>query len=211
MTNAMRTMRKVCFLVFAIVAPAVAQNRLETDPSPAAAGPAYDLSVGYTNFRMAIPGAGRVNLNGVDLSGNVNLSTRWGLTVDSNYARTSSVLGTPHPGYALTFLGGPEFYPVEHRNTRMFVHVLAGVGLVDAAVPGSDTRYRYGSWSQFSYAVGGGIEHSVSGPFSVRVGGDYLHTAFFDYAAAVLPQNNFRLTVSAVFRLPEHHHKVVMR
>jgi hypothetical protein len=207
MRNAMGTIGKAGFFLFVLVAPVLAQNRLQTEPSPAVTGPAYDVSVGYTNLAMPIPGAGRVNLNGFDISGNVDLNPRWGATVDSNYARTSSLLGIPHGGYVLSFLGGPVFYPVAHGNTRMFVHVLAGVGMVDGAVPESDINYRYGWLGQFSYAAGGGIEHSVAGPFAVRISGDYLHTAFYNSAGAVQPQNNFRVTASFVLRLKQPQHR----
>jgi opacity protein-like surface antigen len=183
-----------------LVAPALAQSRLETGAHPAFTGPDYDVSVGYTYLTMAIPAAGYVNLNGLDVSGRVDLKPRWGAILDSNYVRTPNVLGTKHDGYLLSFYSGPVFYPVDHGNTRAFVHVLAGVGVVDGAVPASDTEY-HGWLSRFSYAVGGGVEHSVSGPFAVRVNGDYLRTAFFDSVGAVQPQNNFRVTTSLVFRL----------
>lgn len=208
MRNAMRTIGKACFFVFVLVTSALAQSRLQTEPSPAVAGPAYDVSVGYTNLAMAIPDAGRVNLNGLDISGRVDLNPRWGAMVDSDYVRTSSVLGIPHGGYVVSLLGGPVFYPLSHGNTRMFLHVLAGAGLVDGAVPESDINYRYGWLGRFSYAAGGGIEHSVAGPFAVRVSGDYLRTAFFDSGGAVRPQNNFRVTVSFVLRLKERLQRV---
>jgi opacity protein-like surface antigen len=211
MKNSTRTIGKVCFCVFVLVASTLAQSRLQPDPPAAATGPAYYMSVGYTNVTMSIPGAGRTNLNGLTASGNVDFNPLWGVALESNYARTPSILGTPHSGYVLSFLGGPVFYPLERGNTRVFVHALAGSGLVDGAAPISDTNYRYGWRGAFSYAVGGGAEHSVSGPFSVRVGADYLHTAFFDYNAAVLPQNNFRVMVSAVFHLNEHRYKGSVR
>jgi opacity protein-like surface antigen len=200
MRNTIRAIGKVSFFVFVLVAPALAQSRQETGASPAAVGVDYDVSVGYTYLTMAIPAAGHVNLNGLDVSGRVDLNPRWGAMVDSNYVRTPNVLGTKHDGYLLSIHSGPVFYPVDHGSTRTFVHVLAGVGLVDGAVPASDTEY-HGWQARFSYAVGGGVEHSVSGPFAVRVNGDYLRTTFFDSVGAVQPQDNFRVTVSLVFRL----------
>ena len=200
MRNTIRAIGKVSFFVFVLVAAVLAQSRLGTGASPAVTVPDYDVSVGYTYLTMAIPGAGRVDLNGLDVSGRVDLKPRWGAMLDSNYVRTSNLLGTKHDGYLLSFLGGPVFYPVDHGNTRMFVHVLAGVGIVDGAVPARDTEY-HGWLSRFSYAVGGGVEHSVSRRFAVRVIGDYLRTEFFDSAGAVQPQNNFRVTTSLVFRL----------
>jgi opacity protein-like surface antigen len=200
MRNTIRAIAKVSFFVFVLVAPALTQSRPGTGAQPAASGPDYDVSVGYTCLTMPIPGAGRVDLNGLDVSGRVDLKPHWGAMVDSNYVRTSNVLGTKHDGYLLSFLGGPVFYPVDHGNTRVFVHVLAGVGIVDGAVPARDTEY-HGWLGRFSYAVGGGVEHSVSRRFAVRVIGDYLRTAFFDSVGAVQPQNNFRVTTSLVFRL----------
>jgi len=206
MRNAMRTIGKVSCFLFVLVAPALAQNQIADGPSPAVAGPAYDVNVGYTNLTMAIPSAQHLNLSGLDVGGRVDLNSRWGAMVDSTYVRTSNVLGTGHGGYQLSFLSGPMFYPVEHGNTRMFVHGLAGAALVDGAVPINKTDYFHGWLVRFSYAVGAGIEHAVSGPFGVRVQGDYLHSAFFDAAGAVRPQGNLRLTVSLVFRLKERRH-----
>jgi len=206
----MRTLGKVGLFAFVLVAYALAQNSLQTQPSPAAGGPVYDLSIGYTQLAMPIPGAGRVNMNGAELSGSVDLYPRWGLTVDSNYARASNVLGTPHAGYVLTLLGGPVFYPIEHGSTRMFVHLLGGPGLVDGATPTGGTNYRYGWLERFSYSAGGGIEHSVSGPFSIRASGDYLRTSFYDSTGIARPQDNFRLTMSLVFRLRDRRHRTVV-
>jgi opacity protein-like surface antigen len=202
------TLSRNCFVTFVLVASAVAQSHFQTEPSPAVSGPAYEMSAGYSNISMPIPGASRVNLNGLDLSGGVDLNPRWGLTLDSNYVRTSDIAGTPHPGYVLTVLGGPTLYLVEHGSTRMFIHGLAGQGLIDGAVPESDDHYRYGWHEQFAYAAGGGFEHALTGSFALRVSGDYLRTSFFDAAGAMQPQNNLRLTISGVFRLRDRQHKV---
>jgi len=206
MRNAMRTIGKVSCFMFALVAPVLAQNQLKTEPSPAVAGPAYGVSVGYTNLTMAIPSAQHVNLSGLDVGGHVDLTPRWGAMVDSTFAHTPNVLGTRHAGYQLSLLSGPVFYPVEHGNTRVFVHALAGAALVDGAVPINKTDYFHGWLVRFSYALGGGVEHAVSGPFGVRFQGDYLHSSFFDAAGAVQPQGNLRLTASLVFRLKERQH-----
>jgi hypothetical protein len=203
----MRTIGKVCFFGFVMVAPALAQSRLQSAPSPAVAGPAYDVSVGYSYLTMPIPSAGRANFNGLDFSGSIGLSPRWGATLDSSYLYTSDVLSTLHQGYVLSLHTGPVFYPVEHGNTRVFVRALAGVGLVDGAVPISEAEDFHGWLLRPSYAVGGGVEHSVSGQLAVRVNGDYLRTAFYDSAGAVQPQNNLQFTVSFVFRLKERPHR----
>lgn len=202
----MRIIRKVFFLMFALVAPAFAQS-FDPGAPPAASGPVYDVSAGYSYVTMSIPSAGHVNLNGVDASGHVDFNRYWGATIDSNYARNSNFLGTEHQGYVLSFLAGPTFYPFEHRNTAMFVHGLVGAAMVDGAVPLSVTTYFHGWQDRFSYAFGGGVERSILGPFAIRVTGDYLRTAFFNPAAAVQPQNNLRLTVSLVLRLKDRQHR----
>lgn len=209
MRNTMGTIRKICFFVFVMVAPALAQTQLQSPqsaPSPAVAGPAFDLSFGYSYLTMPIA-SGRADLNGLDFSGSIALSPRWGATLDSSYLRTSNVLTTPHQGYLLNFQAGPVFYPVEHGSSRLFVRALAGAGLVDGAVPVTETDYFHGWLVRPSYAIGGGIEHSLSSHLGVRVNGDYLRTTFYSIAGAVQAQNNLRLTVSFVFRLKERPHK----
>jgi hypothetical protein len=203
----MRIIGKVCFFGFMMVATALAQNRLQSSPSPAVAGPAYDVSLGYSHLSMAIPSAGRANFNGLDFSGNIGLSPRWGATLDSSYLYTSDVLNTLHQGYLLTLHTGPVFYPIQHGNTRVFVRALAGMGLVDGAVPITDTRNFHGWLVRPSYAFGGGVEHPVSGQLTVRVIGDYVRTSFYDSVGAVQPQDNLRLTVSFVLRLKQHPHR----
>ena len=209
--NVTRITSKICFSVFVLVASATAQSVQRTEPSPAAAGPGVNVSVGYSRLALAVPAAQRTNLNGLDLSGTVDFNPHWGITLDSNYVRTARIPNTPHMGYVLSFLGGPVFYPIEHGGTRIFIHGLAGTALVDGATPGVSGAYHYGWVMQFSYAAGAGFERAFVGPFSARVGADYLRTAFFNSAGSVQPQNNFRITLSLVCRLKEHQHRVLVR
>ena len=190
---------KVGFFVIVLVGPALAQNRAAE--MPAVSGPAYDISTGYTYLAMPIPAAGHVHLNGLDVNGSVALGPRWGVTLDSSYLRTSDVFGTSHPVYVLNTQAGPEFIPFAFGHARIFVHALAGAALVDGAAPVSGTEYLHGWLVRPSYAFGGGFEHDVSERFALRASGDYLRTAFFDSAGAVLPQGNLRLTVGVVFHL----------
>lgn len=210
MRSAIKAVGMLCSFLVVVVPAALGQDLEQKEPSLAATGPAYaatgpafDVSVGYSFLTMPVPGAGRVNLNGLDVSAGVDLKPHWGAALDSNFARASNVLNVPHQAYALSFHAGPVFYPVEHGNTRMFVHVLAGIGQVDGAVPKSDdghpVDYRHGWVVGPSYVLGGGVEHSLSGPIALRMSADYVRTSFFDHADAVLPQNDLRVTVSFVF------------
>jgi hypothetical protein len=199
MRNTLSTVGKVICILFALVAPALAQNRLAAEVAPAATAPAYDVSVGYSNLTVISPQ--NVNLSGLDVGGRADLNSRWGTMLDSMYVHTSNAVGTGHGAYQLSFLGGPVFYPLERGNSRIFLHAVAGAALVDGAVPINKTDYFYGWLVRPSYAVGGGVERALSGPFGVRLRGDYLRSSFFDARGVVQPQSNLRLTVSIVFRL----------
>ena len=207
MRNPVTTAGKVYLFVLMMTSAAVAQSRLQSGPAPAVAGPAYDVSVGYSYLSMPIGSAGRASMNGLDFSGNVALGPRWGVTLDSSYSRTSNVLSTPHQGYALTFLTGPVFSVVRHGNTRVFLRGLGGAGLIDGGVPVTDTSYFHGWLFRPAYAVGAGFEHPVSERLGVRVVADYLRTTFYDATGAAQGQGNLRITVSAVFRLKERRHR----
>ena len=104
---------------------------------------------------MAVPAAGRVHLNGLDVSVGVDLNARWGIMIDSNYVRSANVLNAPHPAYVLGFYTGPVFYPLERQNMRVFINALARTSLVDGAAPKSTTDYFHGRLVRFSYALGG--------------------------------------------------------
>jgi len=193
-------MEKVAVCIFFLVAPLLAQRFATNAPPVAAAGPVLEASAGYTYLVLDTLSRQRVGLSGVDANGFVDFSSRWGMAVDSSYARAGNVLGTGHSGNVLSFLTGPVFYPVEYGNTRIFVHTLAGVSLVNSAVPVKGTYYLGGTITRFSYAIGGGVEHTVAGPLAIRVGGDYLRTTFANSRAAMQFQNNLRIVTSIVYR-----------
>jgi opacity protein-like surface antigen len=197
----MRVQRKVAFCIFFLVAPVLAQDRLATGaPTAAVTSPVFEASAGYVYLDLDNPSQQRVGLNGVDANGFVDVNARWGMVVDLSYARTGNVLGTEHSGNVLSALAGPVFYPAEYRNARIFVHILAGVSLVDSAVPLTGTYYLGGPVTKFSYAFGGGFERHLSGPLAIRIGGDYLRTTFANSRAAMQSQNNLRVVTSIVYR-----------
>jgi hypothetical protein len=203
--NEMRTVLKVLSLALVLIVPALAQNQLQSGAPATAYGPTYDVSCGYTYLSSTIPSSGRIGLSGLDVTGHANFLPHWGVAVDSGYVHTSNVLTTGQSGYTLTFLAGPVFHLFEHKKTQIFVHALVGAGLVDSAVPVSGAEYVHGWVARPAYALGGGVERSVVGPFAVRITGDYLRTAYVDSTVAVQSQNNLRLTASVVLRLSELH------
>lgn len=193
----------LAFFVVTLIRPSLAQSRLVGGAPTAASGQAYDVSVGYSYLSMEIPGAGRLNLGGLDAAGRVDFSDHWGAMIDSSYVRASDVLATGHEGYVLSLLAGPVWRPVQRARTRVFLRALAGVGMVDGVEPLDTTNYLHGFVTRLSYAAGGGIEHAVGGPFGVRITADYLRTAFANSTAAIQGQNNLRMTASLVFRLKD--------
>lgn len=200
----MRATARTIFITLALIATALAQNPRDAGPAPAAFGSTFAVSAGYSYLRMPMPSAGSVNLNGVDAGAYADFTPRWGATLDLSFVRSSNVLRTGHIGYVLSAMVGPEFALFESRNSRVFLHVLGGAGVVDGAVPTSgSSRYLRGWVERFSYAAGGGLERTISGPFAVRVGADYQRTAFIDSSAIRHPQNNLRATVSLVFHFGE--------
>jgi opacity protein-like surface antigen len=193
-------MGKIAVCILFLVSPLVGQRFVTSAPPVAATGPVFEASAGYTYLALDTPSRQRVGLSGVDANGFVDFNSRWGMMVDSSYARAGNVLGTGHSGNVLSFLIGPQFYPVDFGNTRIFVHTLAGVSLVNSAVPVKGTYYLGGTLTRFSYALGGGVEHTITGPLAIRVGADYLRTTFADSAAAMQFQNNVRFVTGFVFR-----------
>jgi len=185
-----------------LIAPAIAQDRSHSEPPVAASGPAIDASVGYAYLAMQVPDTGTVNLNGVDASTGIHFTRRWGAIADASYVRGSSLLSTQYESYVISALAGPVFYPFERKETRISVRALAGAGLVDSAVPVTDPNYYLHGWvAHPAFAAGAGVEHGLRGPFSLRVNGDYLRTAFVNSSGTVRQQNNLRVTASLVLRL----------
>jgi hypothetical protein len=188
-------------LAIALIAPAMAQTLLTGAPA-AATGPSLDVSAGYSYLAMQVPGEGEVNLGGVDASGTIDFTRRWGAVVDGSYVRGSDVFGTGYNSYVLSALVGPSFYPFGRRTSSFFVRALGGAGLVDSAVSETDSSgYVHGWVARPAFAVGAGLEHCLPGPFALRVNADYLRTAFANSAEVIRLQNNLRVTASIVFRL----------
>lgn len=101
-----------------------------------------------------------------------------------------------------TFLGGPQ---VKARNKRatLFAHALFGAAranlkvVVEDLIPGNNFGGTFTeSETKFAFALGGGVDVSVSDRIAIRaVQADYLRTHFAEQT-----QNNFRLSVGVVFK-----------
>lgn len=191
-------MRRILVCIFLFAAPLLAQSRL-AGAAAGATGPSFEASLGFVYFSLAMPSQ-HVGLTGLDGNGLVKFSPRWGVTVDSTYARTGNILGTGHSASVMDFLAGPVFYPAVFRKSEIFVEALGGASRVNSAVPVSGTSYLAGWVTRPSYAIGGGVEHFLVGSVAVRVQGDYQRTTYGYAANAIQGQNNLRLTTSIVYR-----------
>lgn len=194
-------------LVLLLAAPGLAQNGLQSPPATAVMGRSYDVSAGYTNLMMAVPGSQSATMNGLDASGSLGLSSHWAAILESSFARTSNALSTGHQAYMSNTQSGPVFYPWERRNTRLLVRGLAGLAVIDGAVPIDKANYFHGWIGRPSFTCGGGVEQAITDQLMLRLNADYLRTSFYDAAGAVQGQNNLRLTMSFVFRLKSRHYR----
>lgn len=194
----MESMRRIFLCVFLLGAQLLVQA--QDSRRPAATAPAFEASAGYAYMIMSQPFSTRVELVGVNGEAVVQFSPRWGAAVDLTYAHVGHILRTPRNENVLSALVGPVFYPIQRERTSVFVHALGGMAWVDSAVPISSTSYFSGYETRFSYALGGGAEYTVTGPFAVKVGADYQRTTFVNQGLGLQNQRNFRLTAGIAYR-----------
>jgi hypothetical protein len=190
--------------VFFLGAPLFGQS--SNGPAPAVTGPAtLEAGVGYAYISLAAPNSQRVGLNGLNAFALSQLTPHWGATLDFTFARAGDALGTQHSDTIYTAMVGPVYYPLgqgrmTRKKTEIFVHALVGAAWIHGAVPATPTTYFAGWEDRPSFALGAGVERSLTGPFALRAGVDYLRTTFFKPTGATEGQNNLRLTATFVYR-----------
>lgn len=197
-----KSIRNLCWCVLLFGAQFGAQLFAQTQGAPrtAVTAPAFEASAGYIYDIMTQPFSTRVELAGINANGILQVSPRWGAVADFTFMHVADVLRTPHSDNVFSGLVGPVFYPIQRERTSVFVHALGGLAWVDSAVPVSSTSYFSGWETRFSYAVGGGAEYTVTGPFAVRLGADYQRTTFVNQTLGLQNQKNIRLIASLVYR-----------
>jgi opacity protein-like surface antigen len=168
---------------------------------PVAAGisPAINVSAGYSYVNLSSPASTRIWLNGAEASATADFSRRVGVRADLGYVRASNVLGSANHADVLSYLGGPVFYPTRHWHLVTYVHALIGGARVTGAIPSPAGGFFSGFVNKLSWAFGMGAESRVSSSIALRVGTDYLHTAYFDSSGIIRGQANLRIVGSVVY------------
>jgi hypothetical protein len=164
-----------------------------------ATGKTIDVGLGYSRVSEGQSVSGPVGLTGGDASVSIGYS-RLELKVDLGYARAATLPGTGRHSEVLSYLAGPIFHPLIHRNFETYVQVLAGAARVSGPVPLGGGAYLLGGWaSGLAWAVGGGVEYRVTNSTAIRTGVDYMRTSYFDPSLTLRGQSNIRSTATIVY------------
>lgn len=178
-------------------------------PFSAGYKPVVDASVGYSYVSFPIPSSTRINMNGLDASFTAEFRSRFGVKVDLDYVRAANVLGSGRHSDVFTYMLGPMYYPVSNDLLTLYVHGLVGYSRIDGVVPNGAGGFNVAFTTAPSWAIGGGIERSITSSLAIRSETDCLHTSYTDSTAAFRGQSDLRITSSLVYRWgkrPEGRH-----
>lgn len=176
-------------------------------PFSTGSGPAVSASVGYSYVSLPIPSATRISLNGVGASITADFRSRFGVKIDLNYARAANVYGTGHHSDVLSYMLGPVFYPVNDDRLTVYIQGLVGGSRITGVVPRGAGAFYLAYTNGLSWAVGGGIQRSISSSLAIQTETDYLHTSFIDSTATFRGQNGLRIIGSLVYRWGTHSNR----
>ncbi len=175
------------------------------EPISTGSGPAITASLGYSYLSLPIAST-RIDMNGLGASVTADFRSRFGAKLDLNYVRQSNLFGTGHHGDLLSGMLGPMFYPVSKERLAVYVQALAGDSRATGVIPNGAGGFNPAYTDGFCWAVGGGIERSISSSLAIRTETDYMHTSFIDPSGGFRGQNDLRLNASLVYRW--HWHSV---
>ncbi len=169
-------------------------------PFSAGYKPVVDASIGYSYVSLPIPSSTRINMNGLEASFAATFRSRFGAKVDLDYVRASNVLGSGRHSDVFTYMFGPMYYPVSNDLLTLYVQGLVGYSRIDGVVPNGAGGFNIAFTTAPSWAIGGGIERSITSSLAIRSETDYLHTSYTDSTAAFRGQSDLRITSSLVYR-----------
>jgi len=188
------------FLLLLFASSAYAQ---EQGPVRAGIAPVIEGGVGFTYTVGNVPSEGQIAMNGVQAVLNADLQRHFGVKLDVGYSRLFDAFSTGHSADVMTYMAGPVFYPVRTRKTYVYAELLVGAARQTGVNFENNGQMLMGYAHEFAWAGGGGFQYRLTPRFSLRVGADYLRTAFFDSNVAVQGQRNIRSSVSFIYTFGE--------
>jgi len=153
----------------------------------------FNVGIGY-NFKRWLAGV-------ADISGTYN-------------SQDATSLAPASHEHIYSYLFGPRLYPLGHRKLTPYVHGLVGVASYNVETPaaiidGEPVPAFSQTDTDFSFALGGGLDLSLGKHFSIRLGQfDYQQTRAL-HSDAVLSgvapdnQNNFKYSAGIVIKFGE--------
>jgi len=194
----MRTTLKLLILAMLAIPAAHAQG-----PVVAGIAPVLEAGFGYSYVDAKVPSQGTLGMNGVQGIFNGDISRHFGLKLDVGYSRSFDAFHSGRTADMLTYMGGPVLYPLRGRNYNVYAHVLVG-GARETGVNFTPTgQVVLGYVNKFAWAGGAGFQRRLTTSWSVRIGADYMRTAFFKENLAVQGQSNLRGSVSLIYTFGE--------
>lgn len=189
-----RPLRILMFCILLYSGSARAQG-----PIAAGAGPSMNVSLGPSYVSMGMNSSSRVALNGLDAGAEVGFLTRIGIKLDAGYARAWNVFGSGRHSDILDYLGGPIVHISRRKAFAAYLQGLVGGARITGPVPLAGVKFGTGYANKLAWGAGLGAEHRFSDGLAFRVGGDYLHTAFFSSSGTLQGQTDFRTVASIVY------------
>ena len=181
------------------------------EPKAAAIGPQAELKTGigvaYLNFDAAP--SGRERLLGLTSEMSLDLSRGVGVEAEVGYLRASNVLGTRRHIDISTYLAGPIWYPTR-RGFEPYVHGLVGLARVTGPFPVgplANEELAHGTANKLAWELGTGVEFRLHGPMRVRIGADYLHSAYYGPLLQIRGQSNVRMTATIEYVFGTHRRR----
>lgn len=197
----MRTIFKLALLVFTLGLGF--QTRAQS-PVVAGLAPVFEGGAGYSYMRSDIPSEGTLSMNGVLLSGNADFNRHWGVKLELGYSRSFDAFQTGRTADMVTYMGGPVFYPIRHRQYSVYAEALFGGARETGVNFEPDGTMIRGFVNRFAWAGGGGLQYRISPALSLRVGADYLRSSYFNENVVPTAHSNLRTSLSVIYTFGRH-------
>jgi opacity protein-like surface antigen len=159
--------------------------------------------LGFSYTQANVPSESRLSMNGVQAVLNADLQRHFGVKLDLGYSRSFDAFSTGHSADLLTYMAGPVFYPLRSRHTEVYAELLLGAARQTGVNFENNGQLVMGYANEFAWAGGGGLQYRLSPSFSLRVGADYMRTAYFNSNVSVQGQRNLRSSLCLIYTFGE--------